>query len=138
MTATPTRRRLALALRFIAVAPCLIALPIFLLAGLDMAAWALSAGLLALNIGLAVMFDLVSRGRSQVTIVGFMGMSLLVRAWLTFGILFVIAWTGDRDLAIVAAAAFLVYFTFDMVGRSLAHVVSREDGPATAPTGGSA
>lgn len=138
MTTTPTRQRLALGLRFIAVVPCLIALPIFLVAGLDLAAWALSAGLLALNIGLAVMFDLVSRGRSQVTIVGFMGMSLLVRAWLTFGILFAIAWAGDRDLAIVAAAAFLVYFTFDMVGRSLAHVVSREDGPATATTGGSA
>ncbi len=135
---TPTRQRLAFSLRFIAVVPCLLALPLFLLAGWSMGAWALAAGLLLLNIGLALFFDLVSRNRSQVTIVGFMGMSLLIRAWLTFGILFVIAWQGDRDLAIVAAGAFLVYFTFDMVGRSVAHVVSRSDGPPAAPNGGPA
>jgi hypothetical protein len=138
LTITPQRKLLALGLRFLAIVPCLLALPLFLLAGWSMGAWALAAGLLVLNIGLALFFDLVSRNRSQVTIVGFMGMSLLIRAWLTFGILFVIAWQGDRDLAIVAAGAFLVYFTFDMVGRSVAHVVSRSDGPPGAPNGGHA
>lgn len=136
MTVSPTRRRAAIALRFAAVVPCLIALPIFWAAGWGLAAWGLSAGLLALNIALAAAFDLAGRGRGQVTIVGLMGVSLLLRAWLTFGILFAVAWWGDRQLAVAAAAAFLLYFTVDMVGRSVAHVVTKDDAPRpVAPAG---
>jgi hypothetical protein len=136
LTVSPTRRRAAIALRFAAVVPCLIALPIFWAAGWGLAAWGLSAGLLALNIALAAAFDLAGRGRGQVTIVGLMGVSLLLRAWLTFGILFAVAWWGDRQLAVAAAAAFLLYFTVDMVGRSVAHVVTKDDAPRpVAPAG---
>lgn len=136
MTVSPTRRRAAIALRFAAVVPCLIALPIFWAAGWGLAAWGLSAGLLALNIALAAAFDVAGRGRGQVTIVGLMGVSLLLRAWLTFGILFAVAWWGDRQLAVAAAAAFLLYFTVDMVGRSVAHVVTKDDAPRpVAPAG---
>lgn len=136
MTASKTRRRAAIALRLAAVVPCLIALPVFWLAGWGLDAWGLSAGLLALNIALAAAFDLAGRGRGQVTIVGLMGVSLLLRAWLTFGILFAVAWWGDRQLAVAAAAAFLLYFTVDMVGRSVAHVVTKDEAPRpVAPAG---
>ncbi len=136
MTVSPTRRRAAIALRLAAVVPCLIALPVFWLAGWGLDAWGLSAGLLALNIALAASFDLAGRGRGQVTIVGLMGVSLLLRAWLTFGILFAVAWWGDRELAVAAAAAFLLYFTVDMVGRSVAHVVTRDHEPTALPSTG--
>ncbi len=137
MTLTPARRRAALALRLAAVVPCLLALPVFALAGWTLWGWGLSAALLAANIVIGFAIDLVGRGRSQVTVVGLMGLSLLARAWLTFGVLFVVAATVNREVGLLAAAAFLVYFTVDMVGRSLAHVLSRDDGPAAAPTGGS-
>ncbi len=139
MTLTPSRHRAAVALRFIAVVPCLIALPIFLIAGWGYNAWALSAALLALNIALAMAFDRAGKGRSQVTIVGMVGISLILRAWLTFAALFVIAWSGERELAIAAAGAFLVYFTFDMAGRTFSHVLARDEHLDTLPvSGGSA
>ena len=139
MTISPSRHRAAVALRFIAVVPCLIALPIFLIAGWGYDAWALSAALLALNIVIALAFERVGKGRSQVTIVGMIGISLIVRAWLIFATLFVIAWSGERELAIAAAGAFLVYFTFDMAGRSFSHVLARDENPVTLPaSGGSA
>lgn len=126
MTAIPTRLRVAFWLRFAAIVPCLLALPIFYLAGWNLWAWALSAVLLLANIALAFGADLFSRGRSQVMAVGIVGVSLISRAWLTFGALFVIAWAFDRRLGVAAAAAFLVYFTVDMVARSISHVLLRD------------
>ena len=135
MTISPSRHRAAVVLRFIAVVPCVIALPIFLIAGWGYDAWALSAALLALNIVIALAFERVGK----VTIVGMIGISLIVRAWLIFATLFVIAWSGERELAIAAAGAFLVYFTFDMAGRSFSHVLARDENPVTLPaSGGSA
>ena len=128
---TPTRTRIAFWLRFAAIAPCLIALPVFAMAGWSLAAWGLSAGLLVVNMAVAFGADLLARGRSQVMAVGIVGVSLISRAWLTFGALFVIAWTVDRQLGVAAAAAFLVYFTVDMVARSVSHVLLRD---AAAPT----
>lgn len=139
MTATPTRTRAALAVRFVAIVPCLLALPIFLGFGLSMQAWLLAAVLLAFNILVALGFEWIARGRPQVTAVGLTGMSLLVRAWLTFGALFAYAWLVDRQVAVVAAVAFLIYFTVDMAGRSISHILLRDPRTAPAPpTGGTA
>ncbi|MGI9117156.1 MAG: hypothetical protein ACR2JV_05935 [Gaiellales bacterium] len=139
MTAIPTRLRVAFWLRFAAIVPCLLALPVFLLAGWNVWAWALSAALLAVNIAVALGADLFARGRTQVMAVGIVGVSLISRAWLTFGALFVIAWTVDRQLGVAAAAAFLVYFTVDMVARSISHVLLRDEhGPANLTPEGSA
>ena len=132
MTTTSDRTRLALLLRFAAVVPCLVALPVFVAAGWPLGAWALSAVLLVANMAVAFGADLFARGRSQVLAVGIVGVSLISRAWLTFGVLFVIAWTVDRKLGVAAAAAFLVYFTVDMVARSISHVLLKGAGQATA------
>ena len=134
MTTTPTRTRIAFWLRFAAIVPCLIALPVFALAGWSLAAWGLSAGLLVVNMAVAFGADLLARGRSQVMAVGIVGVSLISRAWLTFGALFVIAWTVDRRLGVAAAAAFLVYFTVDMVARSISHVLLKDADPLTIAT----
>lgn len=135
MITTPTHRRAAFALRFAAIIPCLLALPLFVAAGWPLAGWGLSAILLVANIGAAFGFDLLARGRSQTMQVGIVGVGLLSRAWLTFGALFIIAWTVDREVGVVAAAAFLVYFTVDLVARSISHVLLRapESGPVAAP-----
>ena len=138
MTMTPTRYRLALALRFAAIIPCLIALPVFWAAGWPLDAWALSAALLVANMAVAFGAELFARGRSQILQVGIVGVSLLSRAWLTFGALFIIAWTYDRQLGVVAAAAFLVYFTVDMVARGISHVLLKDAGADAATAGGAA
>lgn len=134
MTISPTRRHVAFALRFAALVPCVIALAIFALAGWSLWAWALSAVLLVVNIAAAFGFDWLAHGRSQVTAVGVIGVGLLSRAWLTFGTLFVVAWTVDRQIGVAAAAAFLVYFTVDMVARSISHVLMRDPLPLAIPT----
>ena len=82
--------------------------------------------------------ELFARGRSQILQVGIVGVSLLSRAWLTFGALFIIAWTYDRQLGVVAAAAFLVYFTVDMVARGISHVLLKDSGTDPATAGGAA
>ena len=133
MTATSNRTRAAFWLRFAAVVPCLLALPVFLAAGWDVWGWALSAVLLVANMAVALGADLLARGRTQVMAVGVMGVSLISRAWITFGALFVFAWTVDRRIGVAAAAAFFVYFTVDMVARSISHVLLK-DQPATQPT----
>ena len=134
---TPTRTRIAFWLRFAAIIPCLLALPVFALAGWDLWAWALSAVLLVANMAFALGADLLARGRSQVMQVGVMGVGLISRAWLTFGALFVFAWTVDRRIGVAAAAAFFVYFTVDMVARSISHVLLKDRG-SDAPAGGAA
>ncbi len=134
MTLSPTRRRVALGLRFAAVVPCLIALPVFYLAGWSLWAWGLSAALLLANIAIAFGSDWFSHGRTQVMAVGIVGLSLISRAWLTFGALFIIAWTVDRKVGVAAAGAFLVYFTVDMVGRSISHVLLRGDATQSVTT----
>jgi hypothetical protein len=138
MTMTPTRYRLALALRFAAVVPCLLALPVFWAAGWSLDAWLLSAVLLVANMAVAFGAELFARGRSQVLQVGIVGMSLISRAWLTFGALFVIAWTWDRDLGVAAAAAFLVYFTVDMIARGMSHVLLKDARTGSATPEGAA
>lgn len=134
MTLSPTRIRTALALRFAAVVPCLLALPVFLLAGWSIWAWVISALLLVANIAVAFGSDWFSRGKTQTMAVGIVGISLISRAWLTFGALFVIAWTVDRQIGVAAAAAFLVYFTVDMGARMISHVLLRDPSAAATRT----
>jgi hypothetical protein len=137
MTDVHAHARLAFWLRFAAVIPCLLALPVFLLAGWDVWAWALSAALLVANMAVALGADLLARGRTQTMAVGVMGVSLISRAWITFGALFVFAWTVDRQIGVAAAAAFFVYFTVDMVARSISHVLLKDRGPAASAEGAS-
>jgi hypothetical protein len=106
-------------LGFVAAA---IALPLFYLAGWSLAGWALGTALFAANKGAAIAIDHAARGKMQVTAVGMTGVGFMTRAWVTFGFLFVFASQVSKDVGIVGAVAFLVFFTVDMAARSLAHV----------------
>jgi len=100
------------------------ALPLFLVAGWPLAGWALGAALFAGNRLAAVLLDRFARGKMQVTAVGITGMGFISRGWITFGILFAWAEFVAKHAAVAAAVSFLVYFTIDMVVRSLAHVAA--------------
>ncbi len=110
----------------------LLALPLFLVAGWPLAGWALGAALFAINRGAAVATDHLARGKMQVTAVGITGVSFMARAWVIFGFLFVFAKTVDEHVGVVAAVAFLAFFTVDTLARTLAHVAgggTRTPGP---------
>jgi hypothetical protein len=100
----------------------LLALPVFALTGLSLHGWAVGAVLFAANRAVAVGIDRIARGKMQVTAVGITGMGFISRGWITFGILFAYASWVDKTAGVVGAISFLVYFTVDMLVRSLAHV----------------
>ncbi len=103
---------------------CVVALPLFLLASLSLGGYLLGVALFAANRLSAWAIDRVAQGKMQVTAVGISGMGFISRAWITFGILLAYAHFADRHVAVAAALSFLVYFTIDMLARSLAHVAA--------------
>ena len=109
-------------LPWLGFAVALVALPVFALTGLSLHGWAVGVVLFAANRAVAVGIDRIARGKMQVTAVGITGMGFISRGWITFGILFAYAELVDRRAGVVGAISFLVYFTVDMLVRSLAHV----------------
>jgi hypothetical protein len=107
---------------------CVLALPVFLIGGFPLGGWAFGVGLFALNFFSAKAIDWVARGKSQVTAVGVSGIGFISRAWLSFGALFLFAEFGDRDMAVAAAVSFLVYFTVDLLVRSILLSMARGTG----------
>jgi hypothetical protein len=116
------------ALQYLPFLFCLLALPIFLIGGFPLGGWAFGVGLFALNFFAARGIDWVARGKSQVTAVGVSGIGFISRAWISFGVLFLFAEFGDRDMAVAAAISFLVYFTVDLLVRSILHSMARSTG----------
>lgn len=109
-----------------------VALPVFVLADWPLGGWALGAGLFAANRLSAVLLDRLARGKMQVTAVGIVGMGFIGRAWISFGLLFLFAQFVDRRIGVYGAVSFLVYFTVDMLARTLAQLVARgQDGTST-------
>lgn len=116
------------ALQYLPFLFCLLALPVFLIGGFPLGGWAFGVGLFALNFFAARGIDWVARGKSQVTAVGVSGIGFISRAWISFGVLFLFAEFGDRDMAVAAAISFLVYFTVDLLVRSILHSMARSTG----------
>ena len=100
-------------------------LPVFVLAGWPIGGWLLGVALFAANRLSAVLLDRLAKGKMQVTAVGIVGMGFIGRAWISFGLLFAYAQFVDRRVGLFAAASFLVYFTIDMLARTLAQLVAR-------------
>jgi hypothetical protein len=108
----------------------LLVLPVFLIAGFDIAGWALGTGIFAVNWLAALGIDRLARGKMQVTAVGITGVGLISRAWITFGGLFVFAQLVDENVGVVAAVVFLIVFTADFLARAIAHTVARPGPPS--------
>jgi hypothetical protein len=102
----------------------LVVLPVFLVAGLTLAGWALGVGIFAVNWLAAIAIDRLARGKMQVTAVGITGVGLISRAWITFGGLFVFAKLVDEHVGVVGAVVFLIVFTADFIARAVTHTVA--------------
>ena len=116
------------ALQYLPFAFCALALPIFIIGGFPLGGWLFGVVLFAVNFFGAKAIDWVARGKSQVTAVGVSGIGFISRAWLSFGALFLFAEFGDKDMAVAAAISFLVYFTVDLLVRSILHSMARSTG----------
>ncbi len=117
-----------IALQYLPFLFCLLALPVFLIGGFPLGGWLFGVLLFAVNFFSARAIDWVARGKSQVTAVGVSGIGFISRAWLSFGALFLFAEFGDKEMAVAAAVTFLVYFTVDLLVRSILHSMARSTG----------
>ena len=121
----------------------LVALPVYLVTGLPLGAWAMVAGLWLFN---RIVHTIVMRfavGMSQTMAIGTAGFGMMVRVWTLGLVLFFVGadahighthvGLGRKDLAVPALLTFLVVLTADLMVRG-AFEMRRYKGHDQAPT----
>ena len=96
----------------------ILSLPVVLLLGGPLNGWVLGVVLWSANWYLQLLTGRLALNATPTAAVGMSGISFISRAWLTAIVLFVIALKYDKDIALTAAAIFLVAFTCDLAGRT--------------------
>lgn len=119
-------------------------LPVFLLAGVPVLAWAIAFGMWVLNTAAQRWITLLTMGLPATLAVGAAGMTMMLRVWSIALVLFFVGarldlgdsavGLGRRDLAVPAMLLFLVIFTFDVAVRSLTELHRYKTTPAAAGT----
>jgi hypothetical protein len=109
------------ATRYLDLLLVLLALPVFLAAGLPLAGWAVGGGAWAAQRALQIALDRRARASSDPrTVVGVLAASMIGRGWLVAIAVFLVG-LGDNRAGLAAAvlvvALFTVYFTVRMVLR---------------------
>ena len=109
----------------------LLTLPFVVIAGGRVEGWAIGAVLWlvmwAVGLGLSKFAQSIDGPQA----IGIAGMSFMVRAWVAFGILFLVAAKYDRIAGLTAATVFAAAFTFDLAGRTMLNALktkSRQQG----------
>jgi hypothetical protein len=98
----------------------ILALPVFLIAGLPAEGWFWATLLWAINRYTQVLLERRAARSGALTGVGIMGASMLLRPWIGMLLLFLIT-RGDTRLLVSSFALFLVLLTVDIVTRVLTH-----------------
>ena len=105
------------------------ALPIFALAGLPLAGWALGAGVWLVQKGLQILFERrVRDAEDPRTVVGYTAGGAIARGWLAALSVLVIGLLTGPDVGLSAVVLILVLFTVYFVVR----VIERAQGSAGA------
>jgi hypothetical protein len=109
------------ALRYADLVLLAFALPVFLLAGLPMAGYAVTAAVWLAQRGIRVVLNRRARAAHEPrTVAGLMVASMLVRGWLVAGAIFAVG-LADNDAGLAAAvlslALFSVYLSLQMALR---------------------
>jgi hypothetical protein len=109
-------------LRYLDLALAVLALPVFLLAGLPLGGWAAGAGVYAAQraIGAAAARRARASGDARTT-VGLMAGSMIGRGWLVALTIFAVGAAAGSTVGLSAAvlfiAVFTIYFTMQMILR---------------------
>ncbi|HEU0195286.1 MAG TPA: hypothetical protein VFQ71_13860 [Gaiellales bacterium] len=98
----------------------ILALPVFLLAGLPVEGWFWATLLWAVNRYMQVVLERRAARSGALTGVGIMGASMLVRPWVGMLVLFLIT-RRSTTLLVSAFVLFLILLTVDIVTRVLTH-----------------
>lgn len=117
-TARPHIRRLAA--HNVDAIIALLAVPVFLLAGLPLEGWFWATLLWAANRYIQIVVERRAARAPALRGVGMMGASMLIRPWVGMLLLFVIT-RHDRTTAISSVLLFLVLLTIDIVTRIITH-----------------
>jgi hypothetical protein len=98
----------------------ILALPVFLIAGLPAEGWFWATLLWAINRYTQVLLERRAARSGALTGVGIMGASMLLRPWVGMLLLFLIT-RGDTRLLVSSFVLFLILLTVDIVTRVLTH-----------------
>jgi uncharacterized membrane protein (DUF485 family) len=101
----------------------LLTIPVVIAVAAPMTGWGLGAVLFLGSWILAMVIGRFAGNLDSAQAIGITGMSFMVRAWLVFGILFVVAAKGDKTVGLTAAGVFLAGFTLDLMGRTMLHAL---------------
>ncbi len=105
----------------------LAALPFVLLLGGSIGSWLFGAGLFVLSFAMSFAINKVADQLDDAQAIGLIGIGSIVRALFIFGILFVVAYKVDRELALVASGVFAAAFTADLLGRTMIHALRSKE-----------
>lgn len=106
-----------------------VALPVFLLAGLPIAGWALGAGVWIAQKGLQVFFEgRARRAEEPGTVVGYTAGGAIARGWLAALAVLVIGILAGDDVGLSAVGLVLVLFTIYFTGRVVERAADRGAG----------
>ena len=97
-----------------------VALPVFLLAGLPLEGWFWATALWAVNRYAQAVIERRAARMSALRGVGVMGASMLLRPWIGMLVLFLIT-KDDSTLVVSSVLLFLVLITIDIATRVLTH-----------------
>ncbi|MSO44151.1 MAG: hypothetical protein EXQ74_02390 [Thermoleophilia bacterium] len=111
---------------------CVVALPVVLALGGPLNGWVLGTALWLANWSVQLTTAKYALRMGQTAAVGVTGISFVIRAWTVAGVLFLTALNYSEDVALAAAAVFLVAFTADLVARGVGFAI-RERTVASPP-----
>ena len=97
-----------------------VAIPVFLLAGLPLEGWFWATALWAVNRYAQAMIERRAARTSALRGVGIMGASMLLRPWIGMLVLFLIT-KDDRTLMVSSVLFFLLLITIDIATRVFTH-----------------
>jgi ABC-type multidrug transport system fused ATPase/permease subunit len=80
-----------------------------------------------LSFTLAFAINKVADQLDDVQAIGLIGIGSIIRALFIFGILFVVAYKVDRELALIGSGVFAAAFTADLLGRTMIHALRAKE-----------
>ena len=107
-----------------------VSLPVFLLAGLPMAGWAVAAGAWLAQRGIQLWLERRARSSDDArTVVGLTAASMLGRGWLVAGAILAVG-LSDNSAGLAAAVLVLILFTAYFMAGMLMRPLARAKGVA--------
>jgi hypothetical protein len=114
-------------LRQLDLVALVLALPVFVLAGLPLGGWALGAGVWLVQKGLQLFFERRVRGAEDPrAVVGYTAGGAIARGWLAALAVLVIGILAGDDVGLSAVVLVLALFTIYFAGRLLEHATEQE------------